>query len=386
MDLPINANEVLGQFERIQQAAQRTSEVITAANKLSGNSFNVLSGVMDNVSVYTYNLSNTTRTLSGVLNGCRESLGLTINTLQNHAQHLGFSALESIGLTGVTEKFSEVDLFSREGLAESIDILKGYGQEMFLSGLESIGLGGLTEKLTDIDLLSRDGFRESIGVLGDYARGMVNNARETLRLFDVRNSMTDAEGNFCLQAAKATALTIFNTAMLVKNKLASIFNAAQKKREAVATKAGAKVDAVGAKAKMALTAAKPFIGPIMVAAAGVALGVGIGLLVRKLRTPVPLATGGVATNTTFAMIGEGKYDEAVVPLGNSPQFRSMKEDIANAVLQGMGVAMSKRGSTSSRPGEIVLNIDGTRLARVMLPNLVDEQSRVEYGIIAREAF
>jgi len=222
--------------------------------------------------------------------------------------------------------------------------------------------------------------RDQISAFGE-------DARETLKLLNVRESMTDAEGNFSLQAAKSVAMTIFSTVMKYKDKLASIKNIAMKKKEAVATKAGAKVDAIGAKAKLALTAAKPFIGPIMVAAAGIALGVGIALLVRKLRTPVPaMATGGVVSSPTMALVGEGRYPEAVVPLGNSPQFSSMKTDIAAAVIQGMSAVMGNQGrnNRNNTPSEIVLNIDGTRLARVMLPNLEGEQRRAGYNVSIRE--
>lgn len=44
-----------------------------------------------------------------------------------------------------------------------------------------------------------------------------------------------------------------------------------------------------------------------------------------------LATGAVATGPTMAMIGEGRYDEAVIPLGNSPQMR----DFVGSVVDGV---------------------------------------------------
>lgn len=44
---------------------------------------------------------------------------------------------------------------------------------------------------------------------------------------------------------------------------------------------------------------------------------------------VPMATGGVVTGPTHALIGEGRYDEAVVPLGNSPQMREFVDQIAS---------------------------------------------------------
>lgn len=43
-----------------------------------------------------------------------------------------------------------------------------------------------------------------------------------------------------------------------------------------------------------------------------------------------LASGAVVTSPTVAMIGEGKYDEAVIPLGNSPQMKNLVNQIAEA--------------------------------------------------------
>jgi phage-related protein len=44
-----------------------------------------------------------------------------------------------------------------------------------------------------------------------------------------------------------------------------------------------------------------------------------------------LATGGVVDSPTIAMIGEGRYPEAVVPLGRSPQMKDLVSQVAVAV-------------------------------------------------------
>lgn len=48
-------------------------------------------------------------------------------------------------------------------------------------------------------------------------------------------------------------------------------------------------------------------------------------------TGAAFATGGIVTGPTHALIGEGQYEEAVIPLGNSPQMRNMIAQLANAV-------------------------------------------------------
>lgn len=44
-----------------------------------------------------------------------------------------------------------------------------------------------------------------------------------------------------------------------------------------------------------------------------------------------MAKGGVVTSPTYALIGEGRYDEAVMPLGDSPQMADLVQKIADAV-------------------------------------------------------
>lgn len=63
-----------------------------------------------------------------------------------------------------------------------------------------------------------------------------------------------------------------------------------------------------------------------------------------------MATGGVVTGPTRALIGEGRYDEAVIPLGNSPQMRSLVSEIADEV--------SRRDRGDDRPIEVKLYIGG----------------------------
>lgn len=91
------------------------------------------------------------------------------------------------------------------------------------------------------------------------------------------------------------------------------------------------------------------------------LGVGVGfggygvtnLIATGGKSAVPqMATGGVVSKPVIATVGEGIHDEAVVPLGNSPQFANMKSDIAEAVVAGL------RGSSlGDNPINITINVD-----------------------------
>lgn len=61
-----------------------------------------------------------------------------------------------------------------------------------------------------------------------------------------------------------------------------------------------------------------------------------------------LAKGGVVTDPTMALIGEGQYDEAVIPLGDSPQMNEMIQKIVDALNE------DPRGGSGG--GEAVFNI------------------------------
>ena len=75
---------------------------------------------------------------------------------------------------------------------------------------------------------------------------------------------------------------------------------------------------------------------MLVAGIGATGVTGINYYGKTLKNNTPqMATGGVVSKPVVATVGEGKYDEAVVPLGNSPQFANMKSDIAEAVVAGL---------------------------------------------------
>lgn len=95
----------------------------------------------------------------------------------------------------------------------------------------------------------------------------------------------------------------------------------------------------------------------------------VGAGIASIQAMIPqMATGGVVDQPTVAMIGEGRYNEAVVPLGNSPQFAEMKEDIASAVLRKIGPTPTyQSGQPSGGQTPVVIQLNGRDLARAMLP-------------------
>ena len=87
-----------------------------------------------------------------------------------------------------------------------------------------------------------------------------------------------------------------------------------------------------------------------------------------------LARGGIVDQPTLAMIGEKRKKEAVVPLEDTSFVDKLAEAVANAVLAAMQF-MGGQGQDSSEGRELILEIDGVKLARILLPKTDAELRR-----------
>ncbi len=83
-----------------------------------------------------------------------------------------------------------------------------------------------------------------------------------------------------------------------------------------------------------------------------------------------LASGGIISSPTMAMIGEGRYSEVVQPLGG-PKYDALIEGVANAVVS----AMSITSQNNKQSGDITLQVDGKTIAKVLNPYIESEQKR-----------
>lgn len=94
-----------------------------------------------------------------------------------------------------------------------------------------------------------------------------------------------------------------------------------------------------------------------------------------------LARGGIVDSPTLAMIGEaGK--EAVVPLENTSFIHTLASAIGSSVLTAQQMANSGQTSSHNREGgDIIIQVDGTTLARVLHPYLSQEQSRMGSALL-----
>lgn len=87
-----------------------------------------------------------------------------------------------------------------------------------------------------------------------------------------------------------------------------------------------------------------------------------------------LARGAIIEQPTLAMIGERHKKEAVVPLENTAFVDKLAAAVANAVLAAMQFSGGQEPSTSESK-ELIIEIDGVKLARVLLPKTDAELRR-----------
>ena len=92
---------------------------------------------------------------------------------------------------------------------------------------------------------------------------------------------------------------------------------------------------------------------------------------------VGMATGGVVTSPTNALIGEGRYDEAVVPLGNSPQMKQFADSVADRVNSGEQIRLLRDQNELLKQilEKTGVYLDGREITRVVNRNQkVDDRS------------
>lgn len=100
---------------------------------------------------------------------------------------------------------------------------------------------------------------------------------------------------------------------LINGMISLIYNAVRTLINTVLSAVEAIADVLGYNLNIRITAPPPRIGHLNIG-----------------RIPA-MANGGVVTAPTYAMIGEGRYDEAIIPLGDSPQMQDLVQKIADEV-------------------------------------------------------
>lgn len=153
----------------------------------------------------------------------------------------------------------------------------------------------------------------------------------------------------------------------------SIFDSMDEETRKVAGALGILVAALtaGAIAWMAFHGAMSWGTAVPIISTAVAFGA------ASIKATIPkMAKGGVVDGPTVAMIGEGRYNEAVVPLGNSPQFREMQNTIASRTAEKVAQTPFNQSGQNNASRPLILQVNGRELGRIILPYTLLAQPQV----------
>lgn len=92
-----------------------------------------------------------------------------------------------------------------------------------------------------------------------------------------------------------------------------------------------------------------------------------------------LAKGGIIDQPTLAMVGE-RGKEAVVPLENNTEWMDKLASVLISALMG-AMQLNNSSQTSGESGDIILQIDGVTIGRILGPILDREKGRIGDSII-----
>lgn len=107
---------------------------------------------------------------------------------------------------------------------------------------------------------------------------------------------------------------------------------------------------------------------------------------NQITSAIGLATGGIVTEPTLAVIGEGGKKEAVIPLERD---NVIANSVGDAVYSAMITAMRVQSAmtspqTASGEQTITLEIDGNTFARLILPKIQSEADRQGLQLLMQE--
>lgn len=107
---------------------------------------------------------------------------------------------------------------------------------------------------------------------------------------------------------------------------------------------------------------------------------GFSIGVPKIPNIPMLARGGIVDQPTLAMVGE-RGKEAVVPLENTAFVDTLASALGNAVMSAMQMGSGGGGSGIDSNGDVILQIDGATLGRILGPILDKEKQRIGNNVV-----
>jgi len=363
-----NSEQVINELNAMRKVADETGLSIVSNNEKSGDSFSCLIGMISMTKTAYTGMSNAISAVTQVAEIYNKRMEDSFAGLERNTYGINNNVLAMTTSIEVLTTQTEVITTSIGAINSSFYALRTNTQAV-RENIEAIeGNIGELDALTII-------VKNNTGTINNNTSALRENEKENWFLVTVRSVLATIQ-------ATVNALTLVNTILTFKKNMADKLDIALTKKKTLANVVATKKGIAKAAAQFAALVTTPFVGIALGVAAIAAIAAGI----IGIRSAIPkCATGAVISAPTMALVGEGRYPEAVVPLGSSPQFASMKEDIANAVLGGMSAMGGVARGGNNRPLTIELNIDGKQFAEATVSDIVDTLNNEGYSVLRADA-
>jgi len=294
--------------------------------------------------------------LDGLIEGIKGKVGDAVDTARDAAGGVVDGAKSLFGIDSPSKVFM------------------GYGRNL-MEGLE-LGIEENADKPTEkIEKFAND----NIEMFENMNKTIENNMANTFeRLLTEGESFSD-KFEIIFEGMKSVVSNVYSkmTSEIASSLMDNLQDQVKWLRQTLANVAKA-VSGFIQQAYAQLLAFYAFLGPGAPVAAGATIAVGmaaLGALASKAMNAVGLEEGGLVNDETFAMIGEGKDKEAVIPL-NDMVFSKLGQGIAE---NANGAKFNNGGNNGKQTANIIVELDGRTLAKSVKQPLADE-IRVKGGV------
>jgi hypothetical protein len=277
------------------------------------------------------------------------------NTLANFA----LSGSSNINTMSTEIQQGVVDM--KDGVTNNTKVMTEQSTSS-IAGLGNSMYGNLSTSYSSINALTNNWASNMVSNIYEMARGMLNTIKDLASSFG--GAITGTINKVDLSGLKSFG----NTAMGI---LAGVVGTG-----GVAKAVVSRVSSIGS---ALAEGANSLVAPIFVAP-----GTFENMDPNKKRQVPQMASGGIVSKATLALIGEGKVPEAVVPLEENGYLNKLVTNAVNtAITSAMTWNSVGQSSQSSTPINLVVNLDSKTIAQQTYTHLNDISNKNGTPLVVR---
>lgn len=369
---------IKGAWNKVPSAI--STPINNAFNSIKGwvsNVLNKLSGLKKDAIKYVENMIN------GIVKWVKDLPQKTLNVIKNWGSdivgHIKNAYMKIVGGSIVPDLVIGVTSWIQKMYTTNVTIVQNMGQEL-VKGFNDFAKGA-TKEMTNLD-------QSVSSVAQNISIGLQNSFSNTFNdILDGATTLSQSFQKIMTGIGDVMKKTLANQLSQAATKSLSTLS---RWVLGVVSSVSAAVSAVISQAYATLVAFYAWSGPAApalaagtIAAALAGIGVITAQALNAFRGVVGLAKGGIVTGPTLAMMGEGGRREAVIPLERD---NVIADSVGRAVYEAMITAAKVNqasGPSSEGEREVVLRIDGVKIAQAILPALIREGQRQDMQVVVR---